>query len=66
MNKKEAGMFIELHLKSNNTPIIVGLHHVVKITAAGSEGGTVVELAGGGTLNVAEPYADVKRSLEPR
>ncbi len=59
-------MFIELHLKSDKTPIIIGLHHVVKITAAGSEGGTVVELAGGGTVHAAEPYSDVKRSLEPR
>ncbi len=59
-------MFIELHLRSDKSPIIIGLHHVVKITAAGAEGGTVVELAGGGTVYAAEPYNDVKRSLEPR
>ncbi|MFY9640798.1 MAG: hypothetical protein WCD20_03295 [Rhodomicrobium sp.] len=59
-------MFIELHLKSDKTPVIVGLHHIVKITAAGAEGGTVVELAGGGTMHVTEAYADIRRSLEPR
>jgi len=37
-------MFIELHQKSGMSPIIIGLHHIVKIVAA-PEGGTVVELA---------------------
>ncbi len=59
-------MFIELHLKSDKSPIIIGLHHIVKITQAGLEGGTVVELAGGITVHAIEPYADVKRTLEPR
>ncbi len=59
-------MFIELHLKSDKTPIVIGLHHIVKITAAGSEGGTVIELAGGGTVHVAELYSEVRRTLEPR
>ena len=59
-------MFIELHLKSDKTPIIVGLHHIVKIAAAASEGGTLIELMGGSTLHVTEPYADVRRTLEPR
>ncbi len=60
-------MFIELHLKDGNTPIIIGLHHIVKIAAAPSEGGTVIELAhGGGTVHAIESYADVKRTLEPR
>jgi len=58
-------MFIELHLKSDKTPTIIGLHHVVKITAA-PEGGTVVELVSGVTVYAAEPYSDLKRSLEPR
>ena len=56
-------MFIELHLK-DKTPIIAGLHHIVKITAAAA--GTVIEFAGGSTLHVAEPYADLRRTLEPR
>jgi hypothetical protein len=60
-------MFIELHLYSDQTPVIIGLHHIVKIAAAASEGGTVVDFAhGGGTVHVAEPYAGVKRTLEPR
>jgi hypothetical protein len=59
-------MFIELHLKSDNTPIIAGLHHIVKISAAASGDGTVIELAGGTTLQVTEPYADLRRTLEPR
>ncbi|MGO9172610.1 MAG: hypothetical protein ACLP7P_11670 [Rhodomicrobium sp.] len=58
-------MFIELHLKSGKSPVIIGLHHVVKISAA-TEGGTVIELANGSTCLVSEPYADVKRTLEPR
>jgi hypothetical protein len=60
-------MFIELHLISDKTPIIIGLHHIVKIAAAASGGGTAIDIAhGGGTVHVAEPYADVKRTLEPR
>jgi len=58
-------MFVELHLKIDKTPVIIGLHHVVKIIAA-ADGGTVVELAGGNTVHAAEPYSDPKRSLEPR
>jgi hypothetical protein len=59
-------MFIELHLKNGNTPIIVGLQHIVKIAAA-AEGGTAIDVAhGGGSVHVAESYAEVKRTLEPR
>ncbi|MGO8954902.1 MAG: hypothetical protein ACLPWS_01160 [Rhodomicrobium sp.] len=58
-------MFIELHLKSDKSPVIIGLHHVVKITAAAG-GGTVIELANGSSFLASEPYADVKRTLEPR
>lgn len=59
-------MFIELHLKSDKTPVIIGLRHIVRITAAASEGGTVIEIAGGGTVHVSEPFTDIKRTLEPR
>jgi hypothetical protein len=59
-------MFIELHMKSDKSPVILGLHHIVKIAPAAAEGGTVIELAGGDKLHVTEPYSDVKRTLEPR
>ncbi len=60
-------MFIELHLKSDGSPIIIGLHQIVKVVATADEGGCEVTLAhGGGTMHVVEPYADVKRTLEPR
>lgn len=59
-------MFIELHLKSDKTAIIIGLHHIVKISAAASGDGTLIELVGGSTLHVTEPYADIRRTLEPR
>jgi hypothetical protein len=64
---KEGRMFIELHLKSDNTPVIIGLSHIVKVAAAASEGGCVIDVAhGGGSIHVAESYADVRRTLEPR
>ncbi len=59
-------MFIELHLKSDKSPLIIGLHHIVKIAPAAADGGIVVELASGATVHAIEPYADVKRTLEPR
>lgn len=59
-------MFIELHLKSDKTPVIIGLRHIVKIAAAASGEGTVIEIAGGSTVHVSEPFTDVKRTLEPR
>jgi hypothetical protein len=59
-------MFIELHLKSGNAAVIVGLHHIVKINADANGDGTVIELASGKTLNVTERYADLRRTLEPR
>jgi len=59
-------MFIELHNFSDKSPVIIGLHHVVRIVAA-PEGGTVIEIANsGGTVHVAEPYMDLRRTLEPR
>ncbi len=63
--KRKCPVFIELHLKSDKSPLIIGLHHIVKIAPAG-EGGTLLELASGATVHAAEPYADVKRTLEPR
>lgn len=60
-------MFIELHLKSDNSPIIIGLRHILKIASSGARGGTAIELAhGGGTVYAVESYADVKRTVEPR
>ena len=59
-------MFIELHLKTDKSPIIIGLHHILKITPAPATGGTLIEIASGGEIHVLEPYSDVKRTLEPR
>jgi hypothetical protein len=59
-------MFIELHPKSGNTAVIVGLHHIVTISADANGDGTVIELASGNTLNVSDRYADLRRTLEPR
>jgi hypothetical protein len=59
-------MFIELHLKSDQSAIIIGLHQIIKIKVS-AEGVTAIDLAhGGGTILVSEPYADVRRTLEPR
>jgi len=60
-------MFIELHLKSGNTPVVIGLSHIIRVAAEPSEGGCVIEVAHGvGTIHVVEPYADLRRTLEPR
>ncbi|MGA7326984.1 MAG: hypothetical protein WBX25_21470 [Rhodomicrobium sp.] len=58
-------MFIELHLKGDNSPVIIGLSHILKVTEHAG-GGTEIEIANGETIHAAESYADVKRTLEPR